>query len=87
MSSIISRVAKRCNNGPLATGQIGIKFVTRHVIYHNLAIFTWKKHIYVTGFETSSLICKCIFYKPEHNTNGDPLKLCFEGLKCRNEIY
>ena len=35
----------------------------------------------------SSLTCKCVFYRPEHNTKGDHMKLSFEGLKCKNEIY
>ena len=35
----------------------------------------------LTGLNVSSLTCKCVFYGPEHNTKGDPLKLNFEGLE------
>ena len=26
----------------------------------------------LTGFKVSSLACKCVFYKPEHNAKGGP---------------
>ena len=29
----------------------------------------------------SSLTCKYVFYRPEHNTKGDHMKLSFEDLE------
>ena len=29
----------------------------------------------------SSLACKCVFYRPEHNAKGDIMELNFEGPK------
>ena len=26
----------------------------------------------LTGFEASSLACKCVFHRPEHNAKGAP---------------
>ena len=41
----------------------------------------------LTGFKASSLASKCVFYRPEHNANGEHLKLNFEGiLECKDEI-
>ena len=35
-----------------------------------------------------SLFFKCVFYRPEHNAKGGPMKMNFEGLKIqKNEIY
>ena len=33
----------------------------------------------LTGLKGSSLACKCVFCKPEHNSN--PMKVSFEGLE------
>ena len=49
-------------------GQIGIELRTKYVIYQKLANFLQKKYIYMlTGLIVSSLVCKCVFYRPEHN--------------------
>ena len=29
----------------------------------------------------SSLACKCVFYRPEPNTKGDPMDLNFESVE------
>ena len=29
----------------------------------------------------SSLVCKYVFYEPEHNAKGDPMELNFEGFE------
>ena len=34
-----------------------------------------------TGLKVSSLACKCIFYKPEHNAKGEP-----HGIEIECEI-
>ena len=33
------------------------------------------------GLEVSSLACKYLFYRPEHNENEDPMELNFEFLE------
>ena len=33
----------------------------------------------LTGLKMSSLACKCIFSRSEHNAKGDPMELNFEG--------
>ena len=40
----------------MGSGQIDVKFRTKHVIYQKLA-----------GLEVPSLSCKCKFQRPEHN--------------------
>ena len=35
----------------------------------------------LAGLKVSSLVCKCVFYRPEHNPKGDPRQLNFEGLE------
>ena len=35
----------------------------------------------LTGLKVSSLVCKCIFYRSEHNAMGDCMKLNCEGLE------
>ena len=35
----------------------------------------------LTDLKVSSLGCKCVFYRPNHNATGDPLKLDFAVLK------
>ena len=34
----------------------------------------------LTGLKASSLACKCLFYRPEHNAKGGHMELNFEGL-------
>ena len=35
-----------------------------------------------TGLKVSSLACKCVFYRPEHNAKGEyPMELNFESLE------
>ena len=29
----------------------------------------------------SSLVCKCVFYRPQWNAKGGPMELNFEGLE------
>ena len=31
--------------------------------------------------KVSSLASKCVFYRPEHNAEGGPVELNFEGLE------
>ena len=41
----------------------------------------------LTGLKVSLLLVKCAFYRPEHSTNEEHLKLNFEGLLlCKVEI-
>ena len=35
----------------------------------------------LTDLKVPSLACKCVFYRPEHNVNKDPIELNFEGLE------
>ena len=35
----------------------------------------------LTGLKVSSLACKYLFYRPEHNAKGDPKELNFEGFE------
>ena len=35
----------------------------------------------LTDLKLSSLECKCVFYRPEHNAKGEPIELNFEGLE------
>ena len=41
----------------------------------------------LTGLKVSSLVRKCVFYRPEHNIKRGPHGTEFEVLKCKNEIY
>ena len=36
-----------------------------------------------TGFKMSSLVCKYIFYRPEHDAKWDPGELNFDILEIR----
>ena len=35
----------------------------------------------LTDLKVSSLACKCVFYRPEHDAKADPMELNFEGLE------
>ena len=35
----------------------------------------------LTGLKVSSLACKCVFYRPDHDAKEGPMELNFEGLK------
>ena len=35
------------------------------------------------GLKVLSLLCKCVFYRPSHNANGDLMKLNFEGFEMK----
>ena len=35
----------------------------------------------LTGLKVSSLACKCVFYRPEHNAKGVPMEMNFEDLE------
>ena len=35
----------------------------------------------LVGLKVSFLVFKCVFYLPEHNAKGGPMKLNFEGLE------
>ena len=35
----------------------------------------------LTGLKVSSLVCKCVFYRPEPNAKGGFPELNFDGLK------
>ena len=41
----------------------------------------------LTGLKMSSLACKCVFYRSQHNAKGNPLNSVLKGLKCKNDIY
>ena len=41
----------------------------------------------LTGLKVSSLVCKCVFYRPEYNTKEGPMKLNFEGLETTKMKY
>ena len=51
--------------------------------------FCRKTMAILTGLKVSSLTCKCLFYRPEHNAKGGgtPWKWTLKALKCRNETY
>ena len=51
----------------MGSGQIDIKFRTKHVIYQKLATLCRKRIIMLTGLEVPYLSCKCKFQRPEHN--------------------
>ena len=36
-----------------------------------------KKISMLTGFKVPSLICKCVFYRPEHNSKSGPHEIDF----------
>ena len=63
---------------PLHCGQTGIKFETKVVIYQKL------ESSMLTGFQVSSMECKCVCYRPDHNAQRRYWIL--KVLKCRNEI-
>ena len=35
----------------------------------------------LTGLKVLSLVCKCVFYRPEHNAKRGPLELNFKVLE------
>ena len=35
----------------------------------------------LTGLKVLSLLCKCVFYRPEHNAKGASHEFNFGGLK------
>ena len=39
----------------------------------------------LTDLKVSSLACKCVFYRPEHNTKGGPLETEF-GRSCNAKM-
>ena len=39
----------------------------------------------LTHLQVSSLTCKCVFYRPEHNAKEGPTELNFEGLEMQNQ--
>ena len=41
----------------------------------------------LTDFNVPALVCKWVFYRPEHHAKGGPMELSFEGLEMQNEIY
>ena len=41
----------------------------------------------LTGLKMSSLACRCVFYRPEHNAKGEPMELNFEGLEMQKKKY
>ena len=62
--------------------QIGIKQGAKHVVSQKLANFIRKKISRLTGLKVSSLTCKCVFYRPEHDTKEGPHEtMNFEGLE------
>ena len=65
------------------------KLGTKHVTYQMLVNFTYKKDITVNKLEceVSSLACKCVFYRPEHNAKGRPLEIEFRGSRSTEMKY
>ena len=63
---------------PLHCGQTGIKFETKVVIYQKL------ESSMLTGFQVSTMECKCVCYRPDHNAQRRYWIL--KVLKYRNEI-
>ena len=41
----------------------------------------------LTGPKVSSLACKFVFYRPEHNAKVDLMEFNCDGLESKNEIY
>ena len=39
----------------------------------------------LTGLKVSSLTCKCVFYRTELNTKGDPIELNFKGFEVKHQ--
>ena len=58
-----------CFWSPWDRGEISIKVGTKHVIW-NLKVI--KRITMLTGLKVSSLACKCVFYRRQHNTKGGP---------------
>ena len=40
-----------------------------------------KKISMLAGFKVSHFACKRVFYRQEHNANGDPIEMNFKGLE------
>ena len=54
-----------------------------YMLYTKSSKFLCRKRIsMLTDLKASSLSCKHVFYRPEHNTKGDPM-----GQKYISEIY
>ena len=61
--------------------QIGTKLRTKYAIYQKLANLHRKKISMLSDLKVSSLTCKCVFYRPEHNSKGGTIDLNFESLE------
>ena len=59
--------------------RIGIKF-RKKTYTKSFQILCRKKISMLTGLKVSPLARKCVFYRPDHNTNGGPMKMNF-GLE------
>ena len=68
-------------------GQIDIKLGTKHVIYQKLAKFMKKSIFMLIGLKESSLVRKCVFYRPEHSAKGKAMELNFKGLEMEKWNY
>ena len=66
--------------------------IISRILIHGIGtklISTWKKNVVctrkrlsmLTGLKVSSLACKCVFYRPEHNAKGVPMEMNFEDLE------
>ena len=53
---------------PWDRGQTYIKLGTKHVVTKVSKFYVEKYLDYIlTGLKVSSLVCKCVFYRPKHN--------------------
>ena len=66
---------------PSDRGQISIKLEAKY--NESQQMFCRKKMPLLTGLEVSSLACKCVFYRREHNERGEGP----HGTEYRNETY
>ena len=46
-----------------------------------------KKISMLTGLKMLSLVCKCVFYRPEHNAKGRPMELNLKSPKYKKMKY
>ena len=74
---IASEIFENIANNHMGWGQISILLGTRHVVYQKLSSFVEKRISMLTGLKVSSSVCKCLFYRPEHNAKWGLLVIEF----------
>ena len=62
-------------------GQIGTKLGWKYVIYQKVTTFCRIRIFMSTGLKILFFLCKCVYYRPQHNAKGDTMERNFEGLE------